>query len=237
MPAKPKTGRRRGRPNRREGAPTEALPRPAAAAPIELVANLGARRQRVSARDVEIMLAESRAQPFSGSEWIFELKYDGYRLLVARENGQPLLLFRRGGDVTATFPEISRAVRALPFDGVMDGELVVLDESGRPSFQRLQQRAQTHRAADIERVAAETPATVFLFDLLGLDGYDVRSLPLLSRKRVLSGLLPRSGPLRFADYVEERGEELFDSIRRLGLEGMIAKLSSRTFRRLAEDPP
>ena len=59
------------------------------------------------------MLAESREQPFSGSEWIFELKYDGYRLLVAREDGEPLLLYRHGSDVMATFPEIARAVRCI----------------------------------------------------------------------------------------------------------------------------
>ncbi len=230
MPAKPKTGRRRGRLNRLAEATTEAPPRQAKARPTELVANLGARRQRVHARDVEIMLAESREQPFSGSEWIFELKYDGYRLLVAREDGEPLLLYRHGSDVTATFPEVARAVRALPCDVVMDGEVVVLDERGRPSFQRLQRRAQMRRPADVERGAVDAVATVFLFDLLGLDGYDLRSLPLLARKRVLSDLLPRDGPVRFADYVEERGEELFASIGRMGLEGMIAKRKLSPYR-------
>src|SRR5262245_41219981 len=212
MPAKPKTGRRRSRQNRLEEATTEAQPREARARRAELVANLGARRQRVRARDVVIMLAESRERPFSGSEWIFELKYDGFRLLVAREDGEPVLFYRHGSDVTATFPELARAVRALPCDVVMDGEVVVLDARGRPSFQRLQKRAQLRRAVDAERGAADAVATVFLFDLLGLDGYDLRSLPLLARKRVLSDLLPRDGPLRFADYVEECGEELFASI-------------------------
>jgi len=228
MPAKPKTGRRRSRLNRPEETATEA-PRHVRVRPTEL-ANLGARRQHVHARDVEIMLAESREQPFSGSEWIFELKYDGYRLLVAREDGEPLLFYRHGTDVTATFPEIARAVRALPCDVVMDGEVVVLDERGRPSFQRLQKRAQMRRAADVERGAVDAVATVFLFDLLGLDGYDLRALPLLERKRVLSDLLPRDGPLRFADYVEERGEELFASIGRMGLEGMIAKRKLSPYR-------
>jgi bifunctional non-homologous end joining protein LigD len=229
MPAKPKTGRRRSRLNRPEETATEAPPRQARVRPTEL-ANLGARRQHVHARDVEIMLAESREQPFSGSEWIFELKYDGYRLLVAREDGEPLLFYRHGTDVTATFPEIARAVRALPCDVVMDGEVVVLDERGRPSFQRLQKRAQMRRAADVERGAVDAVATVFLFDLLGVDGYDLRALPLLERKRVLSDLLPRDGPLRFADYVEERGDELFASIGRMGLEGMIAKRKLSPYR-------
>jgi bifunctional non-homologous end joining protein LigD len=194
------------------------------------VAALDAPKRHVRARDVEIMLAESRERAFSGRGWIFELKYDGFRLLVARENGEPLLLFRHGSEVTATFPEIARAVGALPIDVVMDGEVVVLDETGRPSFQRLQARAQMRRGVDVERGALETPATAFLFDLLAADGYDLRSLPLLARKQLLRDLLPGAGPLRFTDYVEERGEELFAAIGRMGLEGMVAKRGSSPYR-------
>jgi bifunctional non-homologous end joining protein LigD len=194
------------------------------------IAALGAPKRHVRARDVEIMLAESRERAFSGRGWIFELKYDGFRLLVARENGEPLLLFRHGSDVTATFPEIARALGALPIDVVMDGEVVVLDETGRPSFQRLQARAQMRRAVDVERGAIETPATAFLFDLLAADGYDLKSLPLLARKQLLRDLLPAAGPLRFTDYVEERGEELFAAIGRMGLEGMVAKRGSSPYR-------
>jgi bifunctional non-homologous end joining protein LigD len=230
MPAKPKTGRRRSRLNPREDPSNEALPRPTTVRPTELLAHLGAPRQRVLARDVEIMLAESRERPFSGSDWIFELKYDGYRLLVARENDEALLLYRHGSDVTATFPEIARAVRGLPFDVVMDGEVVVLDEKGRPSFQRLQKRAQMRRGVDAERGSVDTPATAFLFDLLGFDGYDLRPLPLLARKQALRDLVPLAGPLRFADSVDERGAELFASIGRMGLEGMIAKRKRSPYR-------
>ncbi len=215
MPANPKTRRRQVR---------------SAGSRTLRVESLGAPRRRVHPRDVQIMLAESRELAFSGSEWVFELKYDGYRLLVARENGQPLLLYRHGSDVTTTFPEIARAVAALPVDVVMDGEVVVLDERGRPSFQRLQKRAQMRRAVDSERGAVETPATAFLFDLLGVEGYDLRPLPLLTRKQVLRDLLSQAGPLRFADYVDERGEELFASIEKMELEGMIAKRKLSPYR-------
>ncbi|MET0153700.1 MAG: DNA ligase D [Candidatus Binatia bacterium] len=194
------------------------------------IAALGAPKRHVRARDVEIMLAESRDRAFSESGWIFELKYDGFRLLVARENGEPLLLYRHGSEVTATFPEIARAGGALPLDVVMDGEVVVLDEAGRPSFQLLQKRAQMRRSADVERGAVETPATAFLFDLLAVDGYDLRGLPLLARKQVLRDLLPRAGPLRFTDHVEKRGEELFAAIGRMRLEGMVAKRGSSPYR-------
>ncbi len=194
------------------------------------IAALGASKRSLRARDVEIMLAESRERPFSGNDWIFELKCDGFRLLVARENGEPRLLSRNGSDMTATFPEIARAVGALPLDVVMDGEVVVLDERGRPSFQLLQKRAQLRRGADVDRAAVENPVSAFLFDLLAIDGYDLRSLPLLARKRVLRDLLPRAGPLRFTDHVEERGEEFYAAIGRMGLEGMVAKRKSSPYR-------
>src|SRR5882724_10130682 len=166
--------------------------KPAKSVANRLLASLdraGAIVRPVRAGDVRLMLAETRERPFSGKDWLFELKYDGYRLLAARESGEPRLVYRRGGDATATFPEMARALRALPFESlVMDGELVVLDGNGRPSFQRLQSRSQLRRAIDVERAAGEMPATLFLFDLLGLEGRDLRELPLVERKRALSSV-------------------------------------------------
>jgi bifunctional non-homologous end joining protein LigD len=200
----------------------------------EIVARLerlGAPKRPLRAGGVRVMLAETRQRPFSGKEWLFELKYDGYRLLLARESGEARLLYRRGNEVSATFPEIARAVRSLPFEElVMDGEVVVLDENGRPSFQRLQKRAQLTRPLDVERGTLEHPATAYVFDLLALEGYDLRRLPLVERKQILREVLPRAGPLRFTDHVEERGEDLFGEIGRLGLEGMVAKRASSFYR-------
>jgi bifunctional non-homologous end joining protein LigD len=198
---------------------------------VDRLERLGAPKRPLRAGDVGLMLAETRERPFSGPEWIFELKYDGYRLLLARENGAARLLYRRGTEVSATFPEVARAVRSLPFEQVvMDGEVVVLDEGGRPSFQRLQKRAQLTRPTDVERAALEQPATAYVFDLLALEGYDLRRLALVERKRLLREVLPRAGPLRFTDHVEEHGEDLFAEIGRLGLEGMVAKRASSFYR-------
>src|SRR6185369_3739186 len=123
-----------------------------------------------------------------------------------------------------TFPEIARAVAALPYGEILlDGEAVVLDESGRPDFGMLQKRGQLRRPADIERGALELPVTFFVFDLLGFEGKDLRSLPLARRKELLQKLLPRTGTLRFADHVPERGADLFREARRLGVEGVMAK--------------
>src|SRR6267378_1970175 len=117
--------------------------------------------------------------------WLFELKLDGYRVRAARDGGEAQLITRNGHDIAETFPEIARALAALPYDDViLDGELVVPDDAGRPSFQRLQNRARVSRALDVRRAAVETPALLYAFDLLAFAGYDLRPLPLERRKAV-----------------------------------------------------
>jgi bifunctional non-homologous end joining protein LigD len=184
----------------------------------------GAPRQQIPPQTIELMLAEPRDQPFSAPGWLFELKYDGYRLLAARDGGRAQLLFRRGRDATALFPELAAAVAKLPFENItLDGEVVVLDEAGIPTFQRLQKRGQLLRAADIRRASIELPATLFVFDLLGWQDFDLRPLPLALRKSLLQRLLPKAGPLRFADHVMEQGMDFFAQVRQRGLEGILAK--------------
>ena len=185
---------------------------------------LRAPRRVVRAEDVPPMLAETREEPFSRAGWLFEVKLDGYRMRIAREDGKARLITRNGNDYTAAFPELARAVSALPYDGlVMDGELVILDEQGRPSFQRLQNRARVGRAPDIRHAAVETPATVYVFDLVALAGFDLRPLPLVKRKAILKKLLPEAGPLRYSEHFEKDGEALYDQAVGLGLEGIVAK--------------
>jgi len=192
---------------------------------------LGAARQEVKAADVKLMLAETGEKAFNDPAWFFELKYDGYRVLAAREGGEARLLYRRGSDATSLYPEVARALAALPFgDLVLDGEIVVLDEESRPSFQRLQRRAQQRRKADIQRASLEIPVTYYAFDLLGFEGKDARGLPLSERKRLLRDLLPRAGPVRFLDHIEEQGEAFFAEVSRLQLEGLIAKRSDSPYR-------
>jgi len=192
---------------------------------------LRAPHRSVHARDVGLMLAETAERPFSRRGWLFELKYDGYRLLTERDRDRVELRFRGGHDATAAFPELRRALLSLPVDAfVLDGELVVLDEKGRPSFQRLQERVQLRRPVEIERGRVALPATLFVFDLLACGGFDLRPLPLLNRKDLLRRLLPASGPLRFADHVEEHGEDLFQAARDLGLEGLVAKAEEAPYK-------
>ena len=191
---------------------------------------LGARRKKIPEK-LEVMQAQTREEAFSDPGWVFELKYDGFRMLATRDAKRARLRYRRGREATGTFPEIEKAVRALPFDGLtMDGEIVVLDENGRPSFQRLQQRFQLTRRADIRQAAVRLPCTYFAFDLLGLEGHDLRSLPLLERKKILRRVIPAAGPLRYSDHVEERGREMFDEVMKMGLEGIVAKRADSPYR-------
>jgi bifunctional non-homologous end joining protein LigD len=137
----------------------------------ERLGDLGAKARSLKVRDVGLMLAQTRDDPFTDPDWLFELKYDGYRLLGSREGAspQPVLLSRNGHDLTAVFPEIAHAVETLPYDDfVLDGEVVVHDDDGRPSFQRLQKRGRLTQRYDIRRATVELPATLYAFDLLAL---------------------------------------------------------------------
>jgi len=190
----------------------------------------GVPRRAVDASKQQVMLATAHDAPFSRAGWIFELKYDGFRLLASKSGGRTALHYRRGSDATHLFPDIARAVSALPVDDlVLDGEVVVLDERSHPSFQRLQQRTQLTRALDIQRAALRLPATYFGFDLLAFDGHDLRGLPLLERKRHLEPVLPPAGPLRYCDHVAERGEDFYAGVETMGLEGIVAKKADSTY--------
>lgn len=181
-------------------------------------------RRQVDPRSLPLMLATAADRPFSRAGWIYELKYDGYRLVAAKEGGSVFLRYRRGGDVTTLYPELARALRRLPVESlVLDGEVTVLDGGGRPSFARLQTRALLSRPVDIEQASVRQPATLFAFDLVSFEGRDLRPLPLLERKGWLAQVLPPAGPLRYSDHIEERGEAFFEQAVAMGLEGTMAK--------------
>jgi bifunctional non-homologous end joining protein LigD len=167
------------------------------------------------------MLARPRAEAFTREGWLFEVKHDGFRLLAERRHGVPELSYRGGGDATAAFPELVEAMKALPGgDMLLDGELVALRDDGRPSFQLLQQR---YRASRGRGAAPAVPCCFRAFDVLGLEGFDLRPVPLSLRKETLALLVPGEGPVARVEYVETAGEQLYAEIRGLGLEGIVAK--------------
>ncbi|HSC16705.1 MAG TPA: DNA ligase D [Gammaproteobacteria bacterium] len=202
---------------------------PRAAAVEARLRKLGAVRRELNARDLRPMLA-TPGKPFSDPKWVFELKYDGYRLFAEKRGGEVKLYSRAGNDFTATFPEIADIAAALPFSQfIIDAEVVVLDARGLPSFSLLQKRGRLTRRADVARAALELPCSIYAFDLLAFDDLDLRSLPLLERKTALRALLPVSGAMRYSEHFEEQGEALFDEAERMGLEGIIGKRAASPY--------
>ncbi len=189
---------------------------PRGAAVAARLRKLGAARRELRARDLKPMLAMP-GKPFSDPRWVFELKYDGYRLFAEGRAGEVKLYSRAGLDFTTTFPEIAEIVAALPFEQfILDTEVVVLDERGLPSFALLQKRGRLTRRADVARAALELPASLYAFDLLAFDGFDLRALPLVERKAALRALLPVSGAVRYSEHFERQGEAMFDEAERSG---------------------
>ena len=172
--------------------------------------------------DLPFQLATLVDEAPAGDEWIHEMKYDGYRLHVALEDGKARVLTRRGADWTERFPSIARAVEALPVSSArLDGEAVVLDAQGRSDFGLLQ-----------EALAADRPETVRfeVFDLLYLDGFDLRAETLLRRKEVLASLLagvPLDGPLVRVDHYTGEGPGYHAASCELLLEGSVSKRGDR----------
>jgi bifunctional non-homologous end joining protein LigD len=195
------------------------------------VEQAGAVRSRVAPTSVKPMLAEPADTAFTRDDWLFELKLDGYRLIAAKQHGEALLLTRKGHDYTAVFPEIARAIKALPVsEFILDGEVVVLDAEGKPSFSKLQQRGRLTAPLEVRRATVELPATFYAFDLLAFEDFDLRGLPLVRRKELLPEVVPKLGPVRVLDHIVGLGEAFLDQVDAIGLEGIIAKKADATYR-------
>jgi bifunctional non-homologous end joining protein LigD len=193
-----------------------------------------ARLPKIAALDPKefpLMLATVHDEPVDGDQWLFELKYDGVRALAIRE-GESLRLFARSGtDITGQYPEVALALRALPYKRfVIDGEIVALNDEGRPDFQLLQRRMHLQDRRDIARMSLAVPVCHFAFDLLAFDRFDLRGLALEKRKNLLQRLLKGEGPLRYCEHIIGRGHDFFDAVKENGLEGMVAKLRASPYR-------
>jgi bifunctional non-homologous end joining protein LigD len=195
------------------------------------LAGLGAPTRAIAPGSFEPMLCHTAEAPFSSPDWIFELKYDGFRMLSFGGAGQAALRYRSSQDSTDRYPELTSALRALPIPGlILDGEIVMFDAEGKPDFHKLSFRGQMHRTSEIARAALADPVTYVVFDLLGAAGYDLRGLPLLVRKSLLERVLPTVGPLRYGQHIPTQGEALLRQIVSRGLEGVVAKRADSPYR-------
>ena len=184
---------------------------------------------RLGPRALIFMLPTLVAEVPCGPGWLFEIKWDGVRVLALRRRGRVELRSRAGRDVTAQYPEVAAAVAGLPGgDLALDGEIVVPDAHGRPSFHALQRRMHASRA--VAALARACPVVTYVYDCLALEGCDLRGLPLRERKARLRALLGRGGTLRYADHVEGDGGAFFAEACAAGLEGVVAKRAEAPYR-------
>jgi bifunctional non-homologous end joining protein LigD len=176
------------------------------------------------------MLATPVDRPFTREGWLFELKWDGVRALAAVRDGKVTVVGRSGRDETARYPELGALARALHgHSAVVDGEIVVINDDGRPSFERLQSRINVGREADIRRAMRDNPATYVVFDILQLDGRDLMQTSLRIRKKTLKDVLTPVDGVMYADHVERDGESFFAAVSSQGIEGMIGKRADSTY--------
>jgi len=187
-------------------------------------------RGEVRGAQVKHMLATLTEQPFTRPGWLFEIKYDGVRVIAERRGDEVKMFGRSGEDITARYPEIAGAIGALAVPNlVVDGEIIAFDDSGRPSFGRLQKRMLLSKPRDIATVMARVPVRAVFFDCLALEGHDLRRLPLTERKDILARALPPAGIVQAADHIEEQGEAFYEAASEMGLEGIIGKRADSTY--------
>jgi DNA ligase D-like protein (predicted ligase) len=176
---------------------------------------------------VEPMLATLTDRPFSDPAWIFETKLDGQRSLLFRHVDEIRLMTRNRKDRTSHYPDLEQAARrGIGADLIADGEIVAFD-GARTSFSRLQGRMQNARPS--AALVAKQPVIYYLFDLVWLDGRDLRSLPLGDRKDLLREAIAFDDPIRYSDHLEEDGELGLRAACEQGLEGLIAKRAASTY--------
>lgn len=175
------------------------------------------------ARKERPMLSTLVEKAFDKPGWLWEPKLDGVRALAYLKDGKADLRSRRGIEITRQYPGIVDALRAQGHEMVLDGEICALDENGAPRFHLLQPRINLTKGADPRRVDAEIPVVFFAFDLLYLDGRDLRPLPLRERRRLLERNLRTTHVLSVVTQVADHGVVMAENAGLLGFEGVIGK--------------
>ncbi|MFZ5449932.1 MAG: non-homologous end-joining DNA ligase [Thermodesulfobacteriota bacterium] len=169
---------------------------------------------------IKPMLATLVEAPFDRPEWLFEVKWDGYRALAEIQDGQVFLYTRNQISLNQKFSPITESLRKFGVEAVLDGEIVVVDQQGRPDFQMLQNYPATGRGHLL----------YYVFDILFCNGRDLTHLPLVRRKELLQKILPAVGNIKFSDHVWQEGTLFFQVVKEKGLEGIVAKHSQSSYR-------
>jgi len=198
--------------------PGSATPKPEGKA-AEKKVNLAGAPLAAMPSNIMPMLAVRAEKAFNHPDWIFEIKWDGYRAIAEVQRGSVRLYSRNRLSLKERFPSIADALTRLGHDAVLDGEIVILDEQGRAQFQFLQNYRGPRKGVLV----------YYVFDLLHLDGYDLRTLPHLRRKALLTSTIKNLPNVRVSEHIAEHGTALFDAVVKRQVEGIVAKLAKSQY--------
>lgn len=162
---------------------------------------------------IKPMLAKETDEVFDDAEWLFEIKWDGYRAISEIKDGDVKLYSRNGIVFNNQYPVVANALKKIKHDVVLDGEIVVLNEKGKSDFQKLQHYEDN----------TQFPICYYVFDLLSLDGKNTCKLPLTDRKKLLQQLIKKDAVIKYSDHVVEKGSAFFKAAVKQDLEGIMAK--------------
>jgi bifunctional non-homologous end joining protein LigD len=168
---------------------------------------------------VKPMLTTLVDEAFDGDDWLFEIKWDGYRAVSSISGGKVELYSRNNLSFSQRYPEIVDELSTWTVDAVLDGEIVALDENGHSRFQYLQNWMSDQQGT----------LRYYVFDILWLNGYDLTQVPLIDRKKILKQIIPQSDAICYSDHVEKNGIKFFEAANQRGLEGIIAKKKNATY--------
>lgn len=159
------------------------------------------------------MLAKETDKAFDDKDWLFEIKWDGYRAISEIRKNVVLLYSRNGLNFQHTYPIVADQLKNINADAVLDGEIVVLDDKGKPDFQLLQHYSENQ----------DRPIQYYVFDLLELNGHDTTELPLIDRKELLKKIIPENEVIKYSEHITEKGKSFFRVSTEKDLEGIMAK--------------
>ncbi len=160
---------------------------------------------------IEPMLCERAYEPFDGEDWLFELKWDGYRIIAFKKKAEIRLQSRKNQNYSAKYATVIDALKKIKHDIVLDGEVIVFNDEGKPDFSAL----QLYKGQGLLQY--------YVFDVLWLDGYDLMSVPLIERKQLLKTLVQKNDTIHYLDHIEEKGKDFFELVKQRQLEGIVAK--------------
>jgi len=189
-----------------------------------VVKNLAAALRKPMPTAIYPMLATAVEKPFDSPDWLFEIKWDGYRAVAFIDEGRVRFVSRNQNDLSAQYPELATLPKFVKARrAILDGEIVALDDQGRPSFSLMQQRTGFRPGKSRLPGRQGVPVIYYAFDLLYVDEFDLRRVPLEQRKQLLEERITNCEVVRFSDHYPEKGLALFEAAAQKGLEGILAK--------------